>query len=438
MQAGHIRGYVDFQKRGLDYSRAIIGSWDVPGQCDIRAMTYVINAHLRRHPTYHSWFEFDGVKDIVRHTMQNPRNIEFVAKEYGVMAQPEWREHVAAVPSPLEWDCFRAGIVQHEDHFALYTVIDHLHCDPTLIANLYVEILLNYNALLEGKAPVSRPQATSYDEFCMRETSHVARMTLESPAVRKWIEFAEANGGTMPDFPLPLGDQSLPQGGDIHVEPLMGQEQSMQFEALCQKAGVRFSGGLFACAALVHHELSGAETYYGLTPIHQRTSPADYMTVGWFTGVVPFTVPINPNSFEETARAAQASFDANMECGNVPYARVMELAPWLRKHGPQFTMLSYMDGGLPPLSAIFVTALSHVNMTVFFDGRIPAFMYSTVLRLFDEVSIKVSFPDNPVARESVTRFTKTLKSVFERVVTGQLGQIAPSHSQRSLAYASSK
>ena len=30
------------------------------------------------------------------------------------------------------------------------------------------------------------------------------------------------------------------------------------------------------------------------------------MTVGWFTGVVPFTVPVDPNSFEETARGGSS------------------------------------------------------------------------------------------------------------------------------------
>jgi Condensation domain len=327
---------------------------------------------------------------------------------------------VLATPDPLQWDCFRGGIIQYEDRFALYTVIDHLHCDPTLLANLYVEILMNYNALLEGKAPVTRPPAASYDDFCMREGLCVSGMTLESPEVRKWIEFAEANGGTMPDFPLPLGDQSVPCGGDVRVERLLGPEQTILFEAICQQAGVRFSGGLFACAALVHYELTGTETYYGLTPIHKRKSPADFMTVGWFTGVVPFTVPVNPNSFAQTARAAQASFDANLDLGNVPYDRVLELAPWLRRHGPQFTMLSYMDGGLPPLSPIFVAGLDAVNMAVFFDGRNPAFLYSQVLRLFDEVSIMVSYANNPVARESVARYTKMIRSVLERVVAGSL------------------
>jgi hypothetical protein len=423
MQIGHLRGFVEFRERGLDYSRAVMGSWDVPGRCDIRAMTYVINAHLRRHATYHSWFEYNDAQNIVRHTMKNPRDIEFVAKEHGVLTQQEWQDHVLATPDPLQWDCFRFGVIQYQNRFALYAVVDHLHCDPMLIAGLYVEILMNYNALLEGKAPVTLPPAASYDEFCMRESQCVSGMTLESPEVRKWIEFAEANGGTLPDFPLPLGDQSIPCGGDVHVTRLLGPEQTAQFEALCQQAGARFSGGLFACSALAQYELTGAETYYGLTPIDKRKSPADFMTVGWFTGVVPFTVPVDPTSFAETARAAQASFDANMDAANVPYDRVLELAPWLKRHGPQFTMMSYMDAGLPPLSAIVATALDGVNATAFTDGRSPAYMYSTVFRLFDEVSIMVSYPNNPIARESVTRFTQTTKSVFDRVVAGSLAAV---------------
>jgi hypothetical protein len=423
MQAGHLRGYVEFGERGLDYSRAVMGSWDVPGRCDIRAMTYVINAHLRRHATYHSWFEYKDAKHIVRHTIQDPRDIQFVAKAYGVMTQREWRDHVLATPDPLQWDCFRFGIIQHEHHFALYAVVDHLHCDPILIASFYIEILMNYNALLEGRAPVALPPAASYDDFCMRESQFVSSMTLESPEVRKWIEFAEANGGTLPDFPLPLGEQSIADGGAVHVRRLIDPEQTVQFEAICQQAGVRFSGGLFACLALTQYELSGAETYYGLTPIDKRKNPADFMTMGWFTGVVPFTVPVDPNSFNETARAAQASFDANRDLANVPYDRVLELTPAPRRPGPQFTMVNYMDAGLPPLSAIVASAMNGVNATVLTDGRNPAFTYSTVFRLFDEVSIMVSYPNNPIARESVRRYTEAMKSVFDRAVAGTLAGV---------------
>ena len=65
----------------------------------------------------------------------------------------------------------------------------------------------------------------------------MSALTLESPEVRKWIEFAEANGGSLPDFPLPLGDQSIPCGGDVHVEQLLGPDQTAQFEAAVQTGG---------------------------------------------------------------------------------------------------------------------------------------------------------------------------------------------------------
>ena len=60
MQAQHIRGYYDQKDLGLDYSRLMVVSCDAPGRCDIRAMSYVINAHLRRHDTFRSRFSYAG------------------------------------------------------------------------------------------------------------------------------------------------------------------------------------------------------------------------------------------------------------------------------------------------------------------------------------------------------------------------------------------
>ena len=86
MQAQHIRGFHEFAERGLDYSRLVTVSWDEPGQCDLRAMSYVINAHLRRHDTYRSWFEYKDDGRIVRRTMQNPNDVKLVPTKHGQMS----------------------------------------------------------------------------------------------------------------------------------------------------------------------------------------------------------------------------------------------------------------------------------------------------------------------------------------------------------------
>lgn len=419
MQAGHLRGYVDYAERGLDYSRLVMGSWEIPGKCDIRTMTHVINAHARRHETYRSWFEYNGPKDIVRHKIQNPRDIQLAPVQHGEMTQPEWRELVLSTPTPLEWDCFRFGLIQHENHCSLFAIVDHLHCDPAVVSSLYVEILTNYRALLEGKPPLVMAEPGSHDDFCIREAKTSAEVTVDSPNVRKWIEFAENNRGGLPEFPLPLGEQTLTAGGDIMIEKLLTPEQTAKFEARCIAAQARFSGGLFGCVAMAHYELTGEETYYGMTPVDKRTSPEEYLSMGWFTGAVPYTVAIDPNSFEETARSTQESFDDNLDMANVPYERVLELAPWLQRNSSQFFMTNYMDAGLPPLSAVVATALKGANATAYNDGRNPAYLYFSVIRLFDEVSIMVNLPNNPVARESVTRYLEVLKSVFEKAAEGQ-------------------
>lgn len=419
MQEAHLRGFSRYAARGLDYARLVIGSGDEPGRCDVRAMSYVINSHLRRHKTYHSWFEYGNAETIVRHTIADPTDIEFVPVRQGSMTRNEWHQFVLSTPDPVQWDCFRFGVIQRQDHFTIFSIVDHLHCDPTIIAGLYTEIVMNYRLLVAGRPLVQGPPPASHDDFCLREQQYVSALTLDSPEVLRWIEFAEKNGGTLPDFPLPLGDLSRATGGDLVVDRLLDQEQTAEFESRCIAAGARFSGGLFACIAQAQYELTGATTYYGLTPTDKRRALEEFSTMGWFTGIVPLAVPVNPTSFEETARAAQASFDSNLDLANVSFNEILKLAPWLREWGPNCTMVNYMDAGLPPLSATVASHLKDANVSIYCDPRDPAHLYFSVIRLFDEVSVWVNLPNNPTARDSVVRYLSAVKSVLQRVADGR-------------------
>ena len=419
MQEAHLRGFVRYAAQGLDYARLVIGSGDEPGRCDIRAMGYVINSHLRRHKTYHSWFEHTNTRDFVRHTIGDSADIDFIPVRHQEMTPAEWQRFVLSTPDPLQWDCFRFGIIQGADHFTFFSIVDHLHCDPTIISGLFTEVIMNYRALVRGASLAALPPPASHDDFCLREKRHLAALSVESPDVRRWIDFADQNGGTLPDFPLPLGDLSVSTGGDLVVEQLMDKEQTAVFESRCTEAGARVSGGLFACAALAQYELTGATTYYGLAPIDKRRSLAEFSTMGWFTGVVPFTVPVNPSSFEETAHAAQVSFDSNLDLANVSFNDVLKLAPRLRPWGPNCTMVNYMDAGLPPFSATVTSEMKHANVRIYCDPRDPAHLYISVIRLFDELSIWINFQNNSIARDSVLRYLSAMKSVFGRVTGGR-------------------
>ena len=219
----------------------------------------------------------------------------------------------------------------------------------------------------------------------------------------------------MPDFPLPLGDPSEPCEADIITLAMLGDEQTSRFEAACTEAGARFIGGVMACSALAEHELTGTQTYYGLTPSDTRRTQTDAMTQGWFTGLVPITVPIAGAAFGDAARAAQLSFDAGRNLAEVPYERVMELAPELSKPRPNFPVVNFLDTGAAPLSVLLTADLNDLNVGIYSDGRYSYQLCIYVMRVADETAVSVMFPDNPEARESVIRYLETLKSVFERV-----------------------
>ena len=413
IQAEHLRSFREHAARGLDMSRLQIGAWDIDGQCDIPTMTYVLNAHLRRHDTYHSWFEYIDDDQLVRRTIPEPADIELVPTMHGEMTPVEWRSHILATPSPLQWDCFRFLLIQRADHFTFCVCIDHLYIDAMFIGVLFAEIHAMYASLVDGGRPIPLPEAGSYQNYCARERWYASTLTLESPEIRRWIEFAENNGGTLPLCPLPLGDESGSR--DLVSARLLDEQQTAGFEAACLSAGARFSGGVFACAALAQYELTGAETYYGMSIVDTRTTPEDFMTTGWFIGFIPITVPVAVSSFADTVRAAQASFDSGKELAYVPFDRVMELAPWLRRPERPFPLLFHLEVGVPPLSALGSSYFDQLNARGYHDCGVSAHFSIRVYRFEKETQVVVMCPSNPVARESATRYIAALKSVYARV-----------------------
>ncbi|HEX2212613.1 MAG TPA: condensation domain-containing protein [Mycobacterium sp.] len=424
-QAQHLRAYRGHAARGTEMARLTIPAWNIAGHCDIRAMTHVINAYLRRHDTFRSWFEFTDDDQVVRRTLRSPRDIKFAAIEHGETGPSQWREHILATPSPLQWDCFRFGIIQRADHFTFFLTVDHLHVDAMFMGLAFVEIHMMYQALVGGGAPIPLPEAGSYDDYCVRQRAFTSALTADSPQVRGWIDFAHRNDGTLPQFPLPLGDSSVPCEGDLLTVELMDEKQSERFESACTDSGARFIGGIFAVAALAEHELTGAESYSVITPTSTRSTHAEMMTIGWFTGTVPISVDVSPMSFDATVRSAQMSFDSGLPLAQVPFERVVELAGdhGVRQPVSGVPMISYMDGTLAPFSAEVVDEWDTLNGKIFSEMGAAHQVGMWVNRFNSGTSVTLAFPNNPIARESVTRYVEEMKAVFERVAAGR-GELA--------------
>jgi len=427
MQRQHLRNYCERTTAGLNFSRQIIASCEMPGQCDISAMDHAVNAYLRRHDTFRSWFVQTEDAEFVRHAINDPADIEFVPVDQGHMTVDEIRAHVVDIPNPLEWGCFTFGIIQNESHFTFFAAMDHVHGDATLIGTTMLEANGMYSALSGGGQALTLPDAGSFDAFCARERENTSALTLDSPEVRAWIDFAENNGNGFPEFPLPLGNPQESTASGMTSEILMDAAQTERFESACNAAGARFVGGLFACLGLVEHEFTGALTYYGLTPRDSRTATDNFMTQGWFTGLIPITVPVAATSFSDAAWAAQASFDSGLDMSRVPYYRVLELAPWLKWPRPNFPVSNFLHGGAAPLNAILAAADMGLanNIGIYPDGRYSYQLTIYIFRYGEGTVMAIMHPANPIAQKSVTRYMEAMKAVSVRVAdSGHWGRVA--------------
>ncbi|MDH6195953.1 hypothetical protein M2272_002593 [Mycobacterium frederiksbergense] len=427
MQSQHLRNYSARKAAGLNFSRQIIASCEVAGQCDVAAMDHAVNAYLRRHDTFRSWFEQSGDGEFVRHAFDDPADMEFIPVDQGSMSVDEIRAHVTDIPNPLEWACFTFGIIQSEHHFTFFAAMDHVHGDATLIGTTMLEANGMYSALSGGGRALRLPDAGSFDDFCVRERELTAELTVDSPGVRAWIDFAENNSDGFPEFPLPLGDPQESTRSDLTSEVLMDAAQTERFESACTAAGARFVGGLFACLGLVEHEFTGVLTYYGLTPRDSRTAGDNFMTQGWFTGLIPIIVPVAATSFNEAAWAAQASFDSSLDMARVPYYRVLELAPWLNWPRPNFPVSNFLHGGAAPLNAVLAAADMGLanNIGIYPDGRFSYQLTIYIFRYGEGTVMAIMHPDNPVASKSVTRYMGAMRAVSARVAdTGHWGRVA--------------
>lgn len=416
-QSQHLQYYRRQVNLGRDIPRLCIGAWEIRGTCDTAAMTHAVNTHVRRHDTYHDRFSVRENDEVVRYVLPDPEAITLAATDLGRMAPQQIRKLLLDTPDPLQWDCFTFGVVQAEEKFTIFIAIDHLRADGMSAGVIFLDIQTTYFASLESASAPVIP-AASHREYSAAQRAYTASLTDESPEIRAWHEFLAANDGMLPKFPLELGAATADTSGAIEVFDLMDEGQGERFEAACRAAGARFSGGVFACAALTEHRLTGAPTYFGLTPFDNRRDAAHVLTVGWLASFVPLAIPTDGESFSSVARAAQASFNANIALGAVPYYHLLETPDGssgsIEVPERPVPMLSYIDIRKLP----FGNDYDGLRAGIWGDNRLSETVCMWVNRMCDRTQLVVAYPGTAVARRSIQRYVETMRAEFTRVCDG--------------------
>ena len=405
-QKRHLRSAYAARKLRRSSARLILTSWNVAGWCDIAAMTGAINAHLRRHDTYHSAFEVTDAGDVIRRTFDSPDRIEFVPAVLGFMEQDEIRAHVlTATPGTLDWDCFTFGVIQKDGYFTAYANIDHLHTDGTSSLVIYDDISRDYRALTFGSGRED-PEPAAYRDFAENQHVEIDTLTRDSGPVKDWVDFAVDAEGEWPSFPLELGNAGDGSGRAFTAE-LLNAEQTEAFDTACRRAGARFSGGVLACAAIADHDFTHADTVHIFSPLDTRTRE-QATSAGWYASLFPISVEVTASDFGRMARSAQKSFDTNKHLSAVPFDRVLDLV------GPDEFGTS--GSSRPMMVSLFdfrklEPAVSD-NLGMFIDDLNHGDINIWVTRHRDATTVTVSFPDTFDSRRSIHNYLAALRDAF--------------------------
>jgi hypothetical protein len=405
-QKKHLRSAHTARKLQRRTPRLILTSWNAAGWCDTAAMTRSINAHLRRHDTYHSAFHVTDDGDITRRTITSPDSIEFCPAMLGPREERQIHDHVlTSTPGTLEWNCFTFGVIQKEDHFTVYANIDHLHTDGTSSLVIYSDIARDYRTLIGGGGG-TKPEPASYRDFTARQTVEVETLTRSSGPVKDWVDFAIVADGEWPSFPLELGSTDDGAGLSFTME-LLNAAQTEDFDTACRQAGARFSGGVLACAAIADHHFTRADTVHIFSPLDTRTE-TQLNSAGWYASLFPITVEITAKDFGSTARSAQKSFDANKHLSAVPFDRVLDLV--------DLDELDAAGSSRPLMVSIFdfrkLSAANADKLGMFIDDLNDGGINIWVTRNTDTTIVTLSFPDTLDSRRSIHHYVAALREEF--------------------------
>ena len=411
-QANHLRTAHRARALRRESARLILTSWHIAGWCDIAAMTEAINAHLRRHDTYHSAFDIMDSGDVIRRTIADPERIEFEPAVLGFMEQDAIREHVlSTTPDTLEWDCFTFGVIQAEHYFTFYSNIDHLHTDGTSSLVIFGDVNRDYQALALGSDEADAEPA-AYRDFTEHQHDGVDTLTRDSPPVKDWVDFAADADGEWPSFPLELGTTDDGTGRAFTAE-LLNAAQTEAFDTACRQAGARFSGGVLACAALADHDFTGADTVHIFGPLDTRTKD-QATSVGWYASLFPISIEVAASDFGGIARSAQKSFDANKHLSAVPFDRVRDLV------APE--ELGAAGSDQPMMVSLFdfrnMDPVVSDNLGMFIDDLNTGAINIWVTRNRDSTTVTVSFPDTFDSRRSIHNYIAALRDAFISVAGG--------------------
>ncbi|MGY2986360.1 MULTISPECIES: condensation domain-containing protein [unclassified Bradyrhizobium] len=370
-------------------------AFDLPGEFNSAALTKSILGWVDRHEALRSRLVKDG--SAIRRVTIDPGAAALENTVVDDCADPDeiaqlLEELFDAETKPLTWPAYVFVTITRPTSTSLILACDHSVSDAYSIALVPYEIRELYTAAILGVAP-ELAQVSSYLDHAESERERLSDLTDDHPAIAHWRALIDANGGQLPDFPLPLGapEGTLQRTGRMW---LLDAAQASEFDRGCRSQGGNATTGLFACLALAGKTLADQQEFLAVAPFHTRYDLRSMRSVGWYVGMSPVSFRL-AGTLPQLLRAARLELKRAKKTAQVPFPKAMELLGTALRD--RF-MVSYMDNRTVPGSDLWPQWRTRFLISRSSDA---CETYLWISRWQDGISVHFRHPGSALARTAV-------------------------------------
>ncbi|WP_027506903.1 condensation domain-containing protein [Rhodococcus sp. UNC23MFCrub1.1] len=335
--------------------------FEIHDRYDAEALRRALRAWTSRHETFRSTVTTDGVDAdggarLARSTVPEdavdvvPRVLG--RRRTGSDVHADVSDFFARTLSPFRWPhCVVATVEDiapgsstekddETDRFLLVFGADHSVMDAYSMLLAVSELRRLYEFEIHARDPRLAAIGSHLDFSVVdRETGDC--LTPDHEVVRTWSSFL--SDGSFPPFPLPVGadDEHGPERQSSLSRYLLSAADTDALAAHTRARGASMTAAVVGALALTSRDLAGERRLRVTMPMHTRFEPQYAESVGWYVGVVPVDVHVDPASdVDDAVRRAAAGLDAVKGYARQPYSRVARLLNV--DSVPQF-VVSYLD-----------------------------------------------------------------------------------------------
>lgn len=277
-----------------------------------------------------------------------PGVVEFEALSLGrhdtsVATHKALTTHLAATANPLEWPYSGFVTIESEDRVTLFAAFDHVTFDGYSMYSVADELPRLHRVFAAGDAPEPALELTgSHLDHARDERDFTRSLNSADPRLAPWRELLDESG-RVPGLPAASGVRRGDRWShDLASLPIASPAEAEAFRELCHSWGV--SSGLSYIALLLQaiaaQEAPGASTVTAMMSTHGR-SAAHVGSLGWFAGVAPLAMDVDPSAdLRTTILATSAIWERSAPSGRIPLPLVGELLDTIVEPG---LVVSFMD-----------------------------------------------------------------------------------------------